>query len=213
MGRGEDAINAFYASELRITGSQRSWFELWILGRWCWAGYGRLLSGHRRLFAAAWQTIVVLSLYVGVFKAFGYYQLSKDDFLWVLGAVSAFFGAAFLREHRDYVSKWNYLANLFNNVVQIPHSDVGYDQREHLLACLVWDILTMEMWAHRSFHVCVRDVICRAAFLLKGADSISHLERAVNSGIGMEEVKNLVSSYIEEKAPKKERKYAPLQTA
>ncbi|MBL7670299.1 MAG: hypothetical protein JNM39_07415 [Bdellovibrionaceae bacterium] len=45
--------------------------------------------------------------------------------------------------------KWSYCADLYNKILSVPKSDL--EQRELLRNALAIDILTLDLWAHRSF--------------------------------------------------------------
>lgn len=65
--------------------------------------------------------------------------------------------------------KWSYCADLYNKILAVPKSN--HEQRELLRNALAIDILTLDLWAHRSFSALFAEELLKA---IDCANSESH---------------------------------------
>lgn len=83
----------------------------------------------------------------------------------VTSAFIASVSGIFWKEKSSLYNKWEYLAALYNDMNQADPARTlnEYPKREFLRVSLAFDILVMDMWAHRSFadvfHDCLSDAI------------------------------------------------------
>ena len=153
--------------------------DFW-LGHFECFGYKNKVSGPKRLFAAIFQTglgiavsgIIISLLVVNLrinFSPSAPTQIDQQAFVSVCTVIATFLGAVFWREQSDLHQKWQYLADLFNRIVELhpPENDSVYNMREHLLIGLAHDTLTMGMWAHRSFRTSFKEALERSIIFEK----------------------------------------------
>lgn len=75
--------------------------------------------------------------------------------------------------------KWSYCADLYNKILTVPKSDS--DQRDLLRNALAIDILTLDLWAHRSFSALFTAELLKAIDCAHGeAHAVSEIARAEN---------------------------------
>jgi hypothetical protein len=143
----------------------KKWWEPIVLGKAHLTGHWNWVSGPRRGLAALWQTalsLIALNIFIKIGVAYGFfknpYPMENDVFIGTIAIVVSIFGATFINERASLHEKWQYLANTFNLVLGMPPGV----RRNHMEACLLHDILTLEMWAHRSFRAVFKDGIEQA---------------------------------------------------
>lgn len=191
------------------------WFEIVFLGRWPWFGYGNYISGSRRIFTGAFQTIFALVALYGCYwlaEKFGVIGggviTDQDARMSMLLLVSGIFAGTLFNEKSSLYSKWNYLAHAFNSALNLPEPT-----KAHAMACLAHDLIVMEMWAHRSFRAMFKDAV-RDAICLEMSGKTTHavsleLSRVAKNGISYDRALNIIGDLTEELAP--EVKRAPKQ--
>ncbi len=80
------------------------------------------------------------------------------DPITVSASIVAIVATFYWNERQNYISKWEYLANLYNKHLEFTLRE----QREAIITSLAHDILLTEMWGHRTFKVLLSDVIREA---------------------------------------------------
>lgn len=122
--------------------------EFFVLNRYSVFGYRNCVGANRRLVASLMQTIFV---FLGLFiiacfpdENVATQVLSKIE-TWM--GIIGFFFASFIVERKSLYDKWIFLAQHQNQLAKL---DSIFD-RKIAEARLSLDILTMEMWSHRSF--------------------------------------------------------------
>lgn len=198
----------------------KHWFvvfiEYVILFQIEFSGYYNKINGKRRIFAAIAQTLWASGALVFLVPTIRFILGQRHEFSWefsdseiekilgIGGLIALVFGANFIREMKDIHNKFDYLAKLFNEIVKLKPLDklslTEYNQREHLLACLAHDILTMNMWAHSSFRSVFKEVI-EKAMIYESRNELHLLEtRLINiakDGITHSKAKKLIEDYLE----------------
>lgn len=195
-------------------------WETVFLGKSSLSGHWNNISGPKRILAAVIQTFwSALALTLILVIGFQFHRV--DDWkaeqpIGFLTLITGIFGATFYHERTTIHEKWQYLAATFNSILQIDppagngsKSGIGkYSIREHMLACLAHDILTMEMWAHRSFRAAFKEALERAIIhSVKGNPVIAYgkLEQIAIYGIDYDVAKDLISDYIDALLPFEDR--------
>ena len=193
--------------KIKITNfrKEKHWFEklveILFLGQGEWTGYYNKIGAKQRVIAALVQTIwsaSILVLFIYILKD----QSEKINIVNACGLMAAIFGAAFFREMKDIHNKWDYLAKTFNDIIKLNANDdrLKYSQRDHLAACLAHDILTMNMWAHRSFRSFFKEILLKAVIgrHRSNPSEITRLmEEIAQNGITFESAESLVEDYLE----------------
>ncbi len=203
--------------------SLESFFEMVVLGHIESFGYFNKIGPKRRVLAALLQTLwsmMFLGLATLCFHKFWNNSCECDrsidleGYIGFAALLAAIFGANFVRESRDVYSKFDYLAGVFNSIIQLDANKEileynNANKREHLLGCLAHDLITMNMWAHRSFTGIFNEVIKKAVILdlhkngVLGSHTLAlKLEAIASHGINTDDAKDLISRYIEEFKPR-----------
>ncbi|MDX9731668.1 MAG: hypothetical protein RBT63_07855 [Bdellovibrionales bacterium] len=185
--------------------------EMLFLGQGEWFGYYNKIGAKKRILAAFVQTFWAVLAVVGLAWGLGLFMPESDDMKSsMVGILVAVFGATLWREMKDIYGKWDYLAKVFNDVVKTPPLKVRshqgvlnggmYSIREHLAACLAYDILTMNMWAHRSFRKFFAEMLEKAIadkYMEQPHIVIDTLSSIAKDGIAFSEASGLLGGYIE----------------
>jgi hypothetical protein len=215
------AINHFYEG--------KNLFEVLIenlvLGQVGVFGYYNHLGAKRRIVAAAIQTFwsVAAMYYLGEWMQ-GFEINPKQpiqpfyiaNILNACGLIAAIFGAAFFREMKDIHNKWDYLAKTFNDTIKLPpkySDDLAYNPRDHLSACLAHDILTMNMWAHRSFRAFFKEMLEKAVREKHKNNELeinNQLLSIAQNGIAFADADELITFYLESKRHSSDRPTSPV---
>jgi hypothetical protein len=118
----------------------------------------------------------------------------------LIAIIAGVFGATAIRERSAMHEKWRYLAELFNILIQ---TDPG-QKRNHIEACLAYDILTMEMWAHKSFRYMFKEILFEALRAEGTYPSLSgkQLEKKIENGIEYREAERVLAKLTEKRAPR-----------
>jgi hypothetical protein len=114
-----------------------------LLNRYSFFGYKNSVRANPRIISSlllTWFATIIVMLAVDIFSI----QLPGNMIL----ALAGFFLSSFIIERKNIHDKWEYLANLYNNLIQM---DYGF-KRDVFECALVLDLIQMEMWSHRSFH-------------------------------------------------------------
>lgn len=178
------------------------------------SSYSNKISGWKQLKAAIIQTVwcsLLLCFFVFMLSGVSYFDICEkvcsgrgfEQGLYssVIGIIVAVFGAAFWRERRDVIRRWRFLADAFNLIIQVepPKGSCDYNKREHFFATYGHDILTLEMWSHRTFRSSFKDIIERSNLYARNyniEESNNFLARYARDGIDYDEAVTIISKYI-----------------
>lgn len=138
-------------------------------------GYYNNVRANLRL-VAAWWTATIVSL-----TAFNVYSwlltlllvdvqpFSQESVSTAVVGYFALWGGLFWREKVSIHNKWQYLAQLYNSLLEAePSKKNRYRKRELLENALALDVLQLEMWSHESyaelFYCALKESINKTVF-------------------------------------------------
>lgn len=191
--------------------------EYFIFFRWPMFGYKNHLNNNLRIFSNIFSTAVVCWLgFLGLkilqpaltWQSLLYSNPSRDvasSFALqsvntnILVLIFAIMGAFFWNNRATYVSKWSYLANLYNDLLKEKDSE----SREILNVALVQDLVELGFYRHPSFYSVFEETLL---------ESHRHSKDLENNILKSEEEKNceileLDGKYTKEEAGKLLEKY------
>lgn len=160
--------------------------EYAILNRYSFFGYKNSVRVNLRMIGCAFVTALAASLLLVATP-----NLPPTGF----AALGTLFASLFIVERTSVYNKWQYLAGLYNKVIE---ADVGY-KREVLRVALVLDIIEMEMWSHRSFDDIFEDVLTEATarYLEKYPFKISKAKYALDEPLFGKMTKQLAIEVVQ----------------
>ena len=188
--------------------------EVIFLGQFELAGYYNRVGAKSRIITALIQCTWSSAALFAIGSTLDHYEIirsNSESIVSICAVIGAIFGATYFREMKDIHNKWEYLSATFNEIVKVPpirHGLRKYNQREHLAACLAHDLLTMNMWAHRSFRSFFKEIVEKAIIHESSGDISNAIERLTSiaeSGINYKDVKELISNYLEAQRPESDK--------
>jgi hypothetical protein len=180
-------------------------FETQVLHKRSRYGYFNSTAGNRRIWPAL---LIAIEIYVctGAVATFALLSLLPIKNLialnysieleQILAGALVFVGTwlgLFWQEKRHLYSKWQYLAGLYNTVIQAGHSgEKLYCTRDVARVALSVDILELEMWAHKSFREEFRSTLADA--IEKAHLAEPHVAEALNSKLTTNGIRKKVAA-------------------
>lgn len=123
--------------------------EYFILNRYSFFGYKNAVRANLRLFASLGLTFFVISFFSFIFSIFRIDETNGNTSnlttLWM--ACAGLFLSSFILERRNLHEKWQYLASLYNSIIE-----ADLNRKFELEYAFAMDLIDMEMWSHRSFR-------------------------------------------------------------
>lgn len=140
--------------------------------------------GRTALFVLA--TLSIFFIYIIKFKSLTELDFEVDP-ITVSGSLLIVMIAFYWNERTSYVSKWEYLANLYNKMIEAN----SIEQYEMYRTSLVHDIHLTEFWGHKTFWGIFHKAIAEAKGFKNGED--------FNLTLSDSEVEELLDKFHEER--------------
>lgn len=140
--------------------------EIGLFAKSDFTGYYNNVRANLRIFSSGFTAFIVLAIgFVIYMETMTFIEVdwwpSENPQTLIAGAIVSFFTlwtALFWNEKVSIHKKWEYLANLYNEILKtepaISKPEIGYlpyQKRDLLVNALALDILQMEMWSHESY--------------------------------------------------------------
>lgn len=176
-----------------------------FFGRCSLTGYYNYVSGTLRVLSSVWSSLLLIFIVKGTLSLIAtfYIPLCKElastfTFTFFAKLYFSTVGVVYFFEVQKLYRKWDYLANLFNQVILVdrPPQKESYSKRDHLLACYAHDVIILGMWAHDSFKNSFNEVFEKAVISKFGSKSRQEIEKIIKNGIDESEAKSIIGEYI-----------------
>lgn len=134
--------------------------EYCILGRYSFCGYKNHVRSNLRIFSALFTTVSVTLFVLCTVKIVpknSYFNETVFSNPNAPLAIATMFISTFILERTHLHKKWEYLADLYNLILQVDIKEK--DKYQIMRTALVLDAIQMEMWSHRSYKKIFESVL------------------------------------------------------